>query len=172
MAVLKQIHHLDVLAFCWCMARKRRAFLANISRCISFTADGPIYLFITFLLFFYGQSQWVVLLLCSFAIERGIYFIAKNGFKRSRPAEALDDFKSFIRPADHFSFPSGHTSGAFLMAYFLSEWLPGLNLCWYFWALNVALSRVFLGVHFPTDTLVGALLGSGCAFIVVEGVVG
>ena len=172
MAVLKRIHHLDVLAFYWCMARKRRVLFTNVSRKVSFTADGPFYALIAALLYFYDQSQWLIALLSAFLLERCLYFLAKNSFKRHRPAEALDNFKSFIRPSDHFSFPSGHTSGAFLIAYFLSEWIPELNVCWYFWALNIAFSRVFLGVHFPTDTVMGAVLGSGCAFIAIGVLIG
>ena len=40
----------------------------------------------------------------------------KNGFKRNRPQDALTHFTSVIVPHDQFSFPSGHTSAAFLMA--------------------------------------------------------
>ncbi len=165
MVVLKQIHHLDVLAFYWCMTRKRRQLFTSLSRCISFTADGPLYFVISVFLYFNDQTDWLALVVLAFLIERVLYFVAKNSFKRSRPAEALDNFTSFIRPSDHFSFPSGHTSGAFLMAYFFCQWMPEFYYVWYAWASKVALSRIFLGVHFPTDTIVGAVLGTSCAFL-------
>jgi undecaprenyl-diphosphatase len=53
------------------------------------------------------------------------------------------------------------------MAFCLSEWIPSMNFMLYFWAVNVALSRIFLGVHFPTDTVIGALLGTVCAALAI-----
>ena len=87
------------------------------------------------------------------------YLVAKNLFKRNRPQDALGDFRSFIRPSDRFSFPSGHTSCAFLFASFMVLLFPQALLFWFGWAAAIGMSRVFLGVHFPTDTLVGAILG-------------
>jgi membrane-associated phospholipid phosphatase len=65
------------------------------------------------------------------------------------------------------SFPSGHTSEAFALATSLSLTYPK----WYIvgpsflWAGAVGYSRMDLGVHYPSDVLVGAIIGSGCAWI-------
>ena len=167
MNILQNIHAVDVQTFSWCMARKHRAKLTSIGRAISFSADGPLYAALAILLWFAGYDTLVLVLGAGFLVERIVYFVLKRGFKRNRPADALEDFCSFIIPSDQFSFPSGHTSGAFFMAYCLSEWFPGLNVILYFWAANVGLSRIFLGVHFPTDTVIGALLGSACAALMI-----
>jgi undecaprenyl-diphosphatase len=163
MNILQNIHAFDVQTFYWCMARKHRVSLTKIGRAISFSADGPLYAAIAAVAWFAGLETLVWVLVFGFLLERAVYFVLKRGFKRNRPAEALDDFSSFIIPSDQFSFPSGHTSGAFFIAFCLSEWFPAFNMVLYFWAANVGLSRIFLGVHFPTDTLIGALLGSACA---------
>ena len=167
MNILQNIHAVDVQTFSRCMARKHRVLLTRIGRAVSFSADGPLYVAVALLFWFTGYKVLVLVMVVGFLLERLVYLVLKKGFKRNRPADALDNFSSFIIPSDQFSFPSGHTSGAFFMAYCLSEWFPSMNIMLYFWAANVGLSRVFLGVHFPTDTVIGALLGSACAALAI-----
>src|SRR5690606_32954606 len=86
----------------------------------------------------------------------------KAGFARMRPEILLE-------PLDSFSFPSGHSSAAF--AFFLTlgvlarrDQPPRLRLTWVLLAAlpatAIALSRVYLGVHWPTDVIAGALLAA------------
>jgi undecaprenyl-diphosphatase len=170
--LLATIHRYDVSMFSWVMARKHRALFTRISRWISFTGDGYLYLAFGFLLFLDASPESRLLLTCAltaFAIERPVYFILKNGLKRNRPQDALRDFRSFIMPSDRFSFPSGHTSAAFLMATLLAGFYPSLAPLAFAWAAGVGLSRIFLGVHFPTDVLVGLTIGSGIALSALAG---
>ena len=79
--------------------------------------------------------------------------------KRDRPYERIVDVEFRVRPPDRFSFPSGHTASAFLMLLLLSNTFPGLQIPALCWGTSVGVARVYLGVHYPTDVLAGAVLG-------------
>lgn len=159
------IHKYDVFLFSWLLNMPSHKTLLQISRYLSKTGDGHLYGLTA--IFLYWQQGFdnplLHVMLWSFLIELPIYFVLKNSFKRNRPQAALQNFRSFITPADKFSFPSGHTSAAFMMATLIGYFYPWCLFPLYCWATLIACSRVILGVHFPTDTLVGALLGISTA---------
>ena len=167
MRLLQSIHNYDVLTFSWCLRRKKREQAVKISRAVSFTADGPMYLIIGSLFIWMKQWDIVTLLVAGFVIERLFYVTFKSLFKRNRPPAAIPGYKSEIEPSDQFSFPSGHTSAAFLWAGCLSFALPWLAWIVYPWAVCVGIARVLLGVHFPTDILAGAILGSTICTVLI-----
>lgn len=79
---------------------------------------------------------------------------------RKRPCEIEPHCWATLLPPDQFSFPSGHTITAFSVsvtfALFFPVLLPFLLLC----AVSIALSRILLGMHFLSDVLAGAALGT------------
>ena len=170
MKLLYSIHKCDVFMFTWLINARMHASLTKASRYISKTGDGQLYLVIIgFLYWSEGfKNPFLQAVLLAFLIERPVYFVLKNGLRRNRPQAALQNFRSIITPSDKFSFPSGHTSAAFMMATLLGYYFPSLMILLYGWATLVGFSRVVLGVHFPTDTLVGVILGISTALFSLE----
>ena len=167
MKLLLSIHKYDVFMFTWLVNANLNKTFTTISRYFSKSGDGYLYVPIAALLFLTegAQSPLLNAIVFAFLLERPIYFVLKNSFKRNRPEAALTNFQSTIKPSDQFSFPSGHSSAAFMMATLLGYFFPSFIAPLYLWAASVACSRVVLGVHFPTDILVGSVLGMGIALL-------
>ncbi|TXS92454.1 phosphatase PAP2 family protein [Parahaliea aestuarii] len=139
-----------------------------LARALSRSGDGYLHLLIPLLLGLLGArnlDQFCTLLALSLATERTLYWSLKNTLKRRRPQEAVPGFRSLITASDQFSFPSGHSSAAFLLATVLVLVYGGPVIAMYLWASCVALSRIVLGVHFPGDTLAGAFMGTSCVLL-------
>lgn len=166
--VLATIHEWDVGTFRRIVSRPATSPLVRIARSISHTGNGYLYPLIPLITSIAGLEQslkFLKLALIAFGVERAIYLFAKNGFKRKRPANVLYDYSSVIVASDEFSFPSGHSSAAFLMVTLLVLVYGPAFVVLYVWAALVAISRVLLGVHFPTDILVGSVMGFTIAFL-------
>ena len=163
MKLLKAIHLLDIYTFQWCSEHSRKQLLINSARGISKTADGHLYLLFAISLAVAEQWHLLKLYLLAFLVERSLYFVLKNQLKRNRPQQTIPGFISIIQPSDQFSFPSGHTSAAFLFCTLTITLVPVFTAILITWAICVAASRVILGVHFPSDTVAGAFLGLAVA---------
>ncbi len=100
----------------------------------------------------------------STAISAGLTEIIKHLVKRPRPFLQNVHITPIYRPGN-YSFPSGHSSSSFATATALSIAYPKwyVILPAYLWAGSTAYSRMYLGVHYPTDVAAGAGLGAASA---------
>lgn len=170
MKLLYAIHRYDIMVFMRFVNVCLHEPLYRLCRLISKTGDGPLYALVVLAVIWQDGiiSTFTQVVLLAFLIERPLYYALKNTLKRNRPQAALHNFKSFIVPQDQFSFPSGHTSAAFMMATLGDEFWQSLALPLYSWAACVGFSRVLLGVHFPSDVVIGAALGTGVACLSLQ----
>jgi membrane-associated phospholipid phosphatase len=102
-------------------------------------------------------------------VSFGLGYGLKEIVKRDRPYATLANVHfSGAETGDPYSFPSGHATSAFALATSLSLRYPkpAVYIPLHLWALFVAYGRVYLGVHYPSDVLVGGVIGSGTAIIV------
>lgn len=91
--------------------------------------------------------------------------ILKHLILRPRPYDAFYDLIPIVH-AGGSSFPSGHTTAAFAVALMLCRFLPRrLGIPALGMAAMVSFSRLYLGVHYPSDVAVGILLASGAAIL-------
>ena len=169
---LNGVYPYDLRMLLWFVRnRQRRAWVA-VARAVSRSGDGLMQVLLPSLMWLLDRDHGLKFFIATalgFALERPLYWLLKNGCQRKRPPEVIPSFNSIITASDRFSFPSGHTCGAFLLAAIGSSFYPVLAAPLYVWASAVGVSRVALGVHFPTDILAGALIGSTIAWFIGDG---
>ncbi len=129
---------------------------------VSRSGDGYFYPVLALGLIAIDDAQgrrFLTAALAAFALELPAYKLIKNCVKRDRPTDKLPAVCGRIVPSDRFSFPSGHAAGAMLIATLLAHMVPVVFPLAAAWALSVGFSRVYLGVHYPTDVLAGMAIG-------------
>lgn len=91
--------------------------------------------------------------------------IAKKFYPRRRPYLALESIKVATNPLKDHSFPSGHTTAVFSSIIPFILFIPPLAYVLIPVALSVGVSRIYLGLHYPSDVAAGIVLGSSTGII-------
>lgn len=94
--------------------------------------------------------------------------VLKHLVGRPRPWLDIVGLIPLVEEPDPNSFPSGHSCAAFAagISWFLgipNHWIKGISVVM---AVGMAFSRLYVGVHYPSDVLCGSLIGAGCAWLV------
>ena len=131
--------------------------------------SGRIWILISALLTIPKKTRRVgILALCALGLSVIIdNMILKNLIARSRPFDVIEGLSCLIQKPHDYSFPSGHTGSSFAAAVVL---FMGLEKKYSFTAVVLAaligFSRIYVGVHYPSDVLCGAIIGSLIAVVV------
>jgi undecaprenyl-diphosphatase len=94
-------------------------------------------------------------------VTLALYRTMKRRIRRPRPSDAGAGVIAWIAPLDQFSFPSGHTLHAVAFTLIGCFWFPTLAIVLIPFTILIALSRIVLGLHYPSDVL--AAIGIGAA---------
>lgn len=162
-AVIRMIEHRDHLLMRrvhrWLAPRWVRLWMIAATR----GGDGWLWYALGLALLILGGEQGRrAVLQSSLAAGCGVslFLWLKRATRRRRPCAIEPHCWATLLPPDHFSFPSGHTITAFAVAMPVIAQFPGSAPGVLFCALSIAASRVLLGMHFLSDVLAGAALGS------------
>ncbi len=143
-----------------------RALLA-LFRSVSRLGDWPLSVIVGLaLLSIHGWrpfAEWTVVSILAVVIQKQL----KNRYRRLRPCERPEGPPQRAPIPDHGSFPSGHTLHAVMAAVVTASLIPAIAPVFLLIALLIAMSRVVLGVHYPSDVIAGAVLGGILASITV-----
>jgi undecaprenyl-diphosphatase len=106
-----------------------------------------------------------------FAIQSGILYGLKFLIQRQRPLYFLEMASKLSKGPGEIldpSFPSAHTLFAFMMATLLTAWFPRYRIIFFILAGFIGWTRIYLGLHYPTDVIAGGLLGYGITKLFVH----
>ena len=110
-------------------------------------------------------------LILLYAVQSAVIYGLKFLIQRWRPFLFLETASKLSRGPEEIldpSFPSAHAALSFMMATLLAYWFPRYRILFFIVAAFIGWTRIYLGVHYPTDVMAGALLGYACARLFIH----
>ena len=162
-AFMDAVFRLDAFLLLWIQAHLRHPLLNPVMLAITHLGDAGIFWILVTLALLAFRKTRKIGAACAISMIVGLVatnLILKNWIARIRPYEVIDGLNLMIERQRDFSFPSGHTTNSFAAACVIFGMaprrygVPALIL-----AALISLSRLYVGVHYPTDVLAGALIG-------------
>jgi undecaprenyl-diphosphatase len=172
--ILKQINIFDNYVLFFINRRMKNKYLDKIMPVITSLGNlGVVWLAIAVILLFVEEDKSigeVVILTMIFSTIVGEGII-KHLVRRVRPCNQKNNSTLLIVKPISYSFPSGHTLSSFAAAEVLSIYFINYKIIFITIALLIAVSRIYLYVHYPTDVIAGMLIGILCSkliFIILQ----
>jgi undecaprenyl-diphosphatase len=164
--MLDLILEVDEVAVRW-LCLRRSSGVTFLMRAATRIGDGYVWMAVSIAILLFAEEGWRTFqqLAVAFGLDLSVYKIMKRLFSRPRPFVLLPFISQLHAPPDEYSFPSGHTAAAFVMVTVVGSTYGVLVPPLLVLAMLIGFSRVYLGVHFPSDVIAGTVLGvlSGAA---------
>jgi undecaprenyl-diphosphatase len=156
------------LVVLWMHGASTRSWVVSVLAAVSRIGDGWLWYGIVVCLPWAGGPVGTSASIRMFGVglvDIVIYKIVKRWIARPRPFRTCAGIRECARSLDEFSFPSGHTLHSVACSLILTAYYPTFALFVWPFTVLVAVSRVILGLHYPSDVIVGALIGAATAAI-------
>lgn len=167
---MKKIFKLDNYILDFFRTKVRSPLLDNVMKFITRLGDmGMVWIIISvYVIVFMGKGLIGMQMLCALAVTTFIgEGIIKRIFQRKRPCDTTPTEEMIIKKPLGYSFPSGHTASSFAVMTIMIVFFKSTAIIWITLAVLIGISRIYVHVHYPTDVVVGAILGVICARIVL-----
>ncbi len=155
----------------WCLRANRyglnegvRRYFAGVSR----LGDGVFwYVLMGALVVFDGRAGLAASahLATTGLVALLLYRLLKRWTRRPRPFASDGRIRAWVAPLDEFSFPSGHTLHAVAFTVVALAYYPGLAWLLLPFAASIGISRVVLGLHYPSDVLAATAIGGAIGWV-------
>lgn len=157
----EMIQQMDFRILDWIQANLRTPWLDWLVPKITFLGNGGwFWILLTILLLLIRKHRRCGITMMAGLIMCGVVvLLMKNGFARARPCWINTEIELLISSPKDYSFPSGHSMAGFASSLILLFHDERTGIFAVILAVLIALSRLYLYVHFPTDVLAGSLLG-------------
>lgn len=159
----RDVHLLKLINNSW-----KCRFLDIIMPAMTYLGSFPfMFIFCTAAFLLSGSTLHTMAIkaMISITISTGIGKILKVSFTRLRPFIKIPNLNIKKIDIDKYSFPSGHTTAAFSLAVIITLYFPMFGFIALPLALCVGISRMYIGVHYPTDVIMGIFIGSMSSFL-------
>ncbi|MDZ7268903.1 MAG: phosphatase PAP2 family protein [candidate division KSB1 bacterium] len=115
-----------------------------------------------------GRSAALLIIPVILLSDQIAAFVLKPWFQRLRPCVVLEGVHMILGKSTSFSFPSNHAANSFAAAALFTHFYPQQRTPLYACAFLSGFSRIYLGLHYPSDVAGGALFGMTCAWLVLK----
>lgn len=160
---LNRMHQLDTNMCIAVNHTSQYKAIRHFFRAISRLGDGVFWYTLMILILLTQGSEAlmpVIHMAVAGLIGTFVYKWLKGKTLRPRPYQVRQDIRLTGKALDKFSFPSGHTLHAVVFTWVALTYYPQLAVLLILFTVLVGLSRVVLGLHYPSDVIAGALLGT------------